>query len=170
MGVAGVAPLATSGRRYHRHQGRRVLARPTAEPGDRGGSFSDDVPFRVTQDLLRAYPNLAGIFGITSVALPGAAEAIRQSGYAGKVAVTGLSTPNSMRQYVEDGTVRTFLLWSPVDLGYLTVHAAKKLIDDGALPAMFEAGRLGTIEVRDREVLLGPPIRFTKDNIDGFDF
>jgi rhamnose ABC transporter rhamnose-binding protein len=126
--------------------------------------------FQVTQDLLKAYPNLEGIFGITSVALPGAAEAVRQSGYAGKVAVTGLSTPNSMRQYVEDGTVKTFLLWSPVDLGYLTVYAAKKLVDDGELPERFEAGRLGTIEVMEREVLLGPPIRFTKDNIGDFDF
>lgn len=145
------------------YPGMRIV---TVKPSEE----DQQLAFQVTQDLLKAYPGLKGIFGITSVALPGAAEAIRQSGYAGKVAVTGLSTPNSMQQYIEDGTVKTFLLWSPVDLGYLTVYAAKRLIDDGELPATFEAGRLGTVEVKDREVLLGPPIRFTKENIGEFDF
>jgi len=126
--------------------------------------------FQVAQDLLKAYPDLAGIFAITSVALPGAAEALRQSGAARRVALTGLATPNSMRQYVKDGTVQTVLLWNPVDLGYLTVHAAARLVADGSLPAELTAGRLGQVEVRDREVLLGPPLQFTRANIDDFDF
>jgi len=75
-----------------------------------------------------------------------------------------------MRQYVKDGTVGTVLLWSPVDLGYLTVHAARTLIATGSLPAELEAGRLGRVQVRDREVLLGPPMRFTRENIDEYDF
>jgi hypothetical protein len=33
-----------------------------------------------------------------------------------------------------------------------------------------EAGRLGRIEVRGDQVLLGKPFVFTKDNIDEFDF
>ena len=126
--------------------------------------------FQVAQDLLKAYPLLKGIFGITSVALPGAARAVRESGYGGKVAVTGLSTPNSMREYVKDGTVKTVLLWNPVDLGYLTVYAAKKFLDEGKLPEEFAAGRLGTVQVKGQEVLLGPPMQFTESNIDGFDF
>ena len=73
--------------------------------------------FSVTQDLLKTYPELVGVFGITSVSLPGAAEAVRQAGKSGEIAVTGLSTPNQMKQYVQDGTVKEFALWSPVDLG-----------------------------------------------------
>jgi rhamnose transport system substrate-binding protein len=126
--------------------------------------------FQVAQDLLKAYPNLKGIWGITSVAFPGAARAVRESGYAGKVAVTGLSTPGAMREYVKDGTVKTVLLWNPVDLGYLTVYAAKKLLDTDRLPAEFEAGRLGKVQVKGNEILLGPPMRFTQTNIDDFDF
>ena len=75
-----------------------------------------------------------------------------------------------MREYVKDGTVKTVLLWNPVDLGYLTVYAAKKLHDEGALPLEFEAGRLGTIKRNGQEILLGPPMRFTKENIDKFNF
>lgn len=128
------------------------------------------IAFQVAQDLIKAYPNLKGIWGITSVAFPGAARAVRESGYAGKIAVVGLSTPSSMREYVKDGTVKTVLLWNPVDLGYLTVYAAKKLHDEGALPLEFEAGRLGTIKRNGQEILLGPPMRFTKENIDKFNF
>ena len=89
-----------------------------------------------------------------------------------KVVVTGLGLPNTMRTYVKDGTVDTFILWNPVDLGYLTVHAAK-LIHEGKLkPGMvgFEAGRLGKIQVRGDEILLGPPKEFNAENIDDFDF
>jgi rhamnose ABC transporter rhamnose-binding protein len=125
--------------------------------------------FQVAQDLIKAYPSLKGIWGITSVAFPGVARAVRESGYAGKIAVTGLSTPNSMREYVKDGTVKTVLLWNPVDLGYLTVYAARKFLDEGSLPQEFIAGRLGKVQVRGKkEILLGPPMRFTKNNIDAF--
>jgi ABC-type sugar transport system substrate-binding protein len=126
--------------------------------------------FQVTQDLLKAHPALKGIFGITTVAAPGAAEAVRQSGRSGEVAVIGVSTPNQMRPYVEDGTVKEFVLWNPVDLGYLTVHAGKLLRDTGELPPTFPAGRLGEISVTDTEVLLGPPVRFHEGNIADFDF
>ena len=126
--------------------------------------------FQVSQDLIKAYPNLKGIFGITSISLPGAAQAVRDSGYSGKIAVTGLTTPNSLRQYVKDGTVKTFLLWNPVDLGYLTVYAAKKLHDGGKLPEQFVAGRLGKVRADGSAILMGPPLHFTKENIDQFDF
>jgi rhamnose transport system permease protein len=33
-----------------------------------------------------------------------------------------------------------------------------------------QAGRLGTLEIRGSEIILGPPLMFTKANIDRFDF
>ncbi len=126
---------------------------------------------QMTQDLLKAYPDLKGIFAITSVAFPGAAQAVKQAGAAGKVAVVGLSTPKSMKQYVDDGTVKTVILWSPVDLGYLTVMAAHAL-ESGAdkAPATLSAGRLGDVQVSGTQILLGSPMKFNKDNIGQFDF
>jgi ferredoxin len=96
----------------------------------------------------------------------------RQAGKSGKVAVVGLGTPNMMKEYVDRGVVKTVILWSPVDLGYLTIqvaHAAKK----GDLKkgdTTFKAGRLGEVEVRGDEVLLGKPMLFTKENIGNFKF
>src|SRR5262249_7160507 len=80
-----------------------------------------------TRTLLKAYPDLKGIWGLSSVAFPGAAEAIRQSGKSGQVKVTGLSTPNPMKPYVKDGTVSSVVLWDTRDLGYLTIRVAEAL-------------------------------------------
>lgn len=148
-----------------RYQKMKLL---TVKPSEE----SLELAFKVTMDILKAYPQVKGIFGISSVAFPGAAEAVRQAGKKGKVAVVGLSTPKSMREYVHDGTVKTVILWNPVDLGYLTVYTAKALCD-GTLKRgskSITAGRLGKREVRGDEVLLGPPMKFTKANIDEYDF
>jgi ABC-type sugar transport system substrate-binding protein len=125
-----------------------------------------------SRDMIQANPDLKAIIGLTSVALPAVAEAVESQGKSGQIKVTGLSTPNAMRKFIKDGTVRTVVLWKPIDLGYLTVHVADLLMKgqmkgDGKIPA----GRLGQVQVRDGfEVLLGPPMKFTRENIDEFDF
>jgi ABC-type sugar transport system substrate-binding protein len=121
--------------------------------------------------LIETTPDLKGIIGLTSVAVPAAAEAVRQKEKKGIIKVTGVSTPKDMRDYVTDGTVKTFILWNPIDLGYLTVRVAA-LARDGQMPetGTIDAGRLGKIEVKQGEVLLGKPMRFTRDNIDQFGF
>jgi rhamnose transport system substrate-binding protein len=128
--------------------------------------------FQVTQDLLKAYPKLLGILAISSVAFPGAAEAIQQAGQAGKVQVLGLSTPNDMRRYVTDGTVRSVVLWNTEDLGYLTIRVAAALAR-GELTSEsshFEAGRLGQREIQGDHILLGDILVFRQDNIDQYQF
>jgi len=127
---------------------------------------------QVTQDVLTAYDDLDGIFAITSVAFPGAATALEKSGRAGKVALTGLSSPKTMRKWVDNGTVKTVVLWNPVDLGYLTIYAAKALCAGTLKPGatQVEAGRLGTKPVEGDRVVLGEPMLFTKENIGKFDF
>jgi rhamnose transport system substrate-binding protein len=121
--------------------------------------------------MIRAHDDLKGIIGLTSVAVPAAAEAVRQLKKKGEIKVTGVSTPKDMKDYVHDGTVNIVILWNPVDLGYLTVHVCK-LLHDGKMPenGVIKAGRLGEIQVTNREVLLGKPIRFTRENIDNYDF
>jgi rhamnose transport system substrate-binding protein len=128
--------------------------------------------FSVTQDLMKVYPNLKGVFAISSVAFPGAAEAVKQADKSGQVLVTGLATPNDMRAYVKDGTVHSVILWNTKDLGYLTVYAAKALVDGDLKPGatVLKAGRLGERKVEGDQVMLGGTLTFTKENIDNFDF
>jgi rhamnose transport system substrate-binding protein len=140
----------------------------SVEPGEEDLQLGIDI----TKNYLRANPDTAGVFGITSVALPGAAEAVQQIGRAGEVPVTGLSTPNEMKPYIESGAVKEFVLWNPVDLGYLAVYVANAQVE-GNLPksGTFKAGRLGEVKLlAEDEVLLGPPIVFSKENIGQYDF
>ena len=131
-----------------------------------------NLAFQVTQDLIKTYPDLKGVFGISSVAFPGAAEAVKQAGKSGQVLVTGLSTPNAMKAYVQDGTVKSVILWNTQDLGYLTVYAAEAVATGRLKPGMtsFKAGRLGEKKIIGDNILLGGILVFNKGNIGKYDF
>jgi rhamnose transport system substrate-binding protein len=128
--------------------------------------------FQRTQDILKAYPEVQGIWGISSVAFPGAADAVHQAGKSGKVAVVGLSTPQTMAQFVKNGTVKTVILWNPVDLGYLTIRVARAVAKGELKPGAttIHAGRLGEKPIHGDQVMLGEPMKFTKENIDQYKF
>ncbi len=133
--------------------------------GDRDRAFAE------TQTVLKVYPNVKVIMAIAAPAVPGAAEAVQQSGRK-DVKVTGLSLPNMNKPYVKAGVVESVVLWNTIDLGYLTVYAANAL-STGQLKRSdkaINAGRLGEIEVVDGEVRLGAPFIFNKENIDRFNF
>ncbi len=156
-----------------KHMKKRLKGYPKLELVAIKPSAEDQrLAFQVTQDLMKAYPNLKGILAISSVAFPGAAEAIKQAGKSGQIALTGLSSPNVMREYVKDGTVKSVILWNTEDLGYLTIYSAEALAT-GKLKAgdtSLEAGRLGQKKIQDKNILLGDILVFTKDNIDDYDF
>ncbi|WP_246159544.1 rhamnose ABC transporter substrate-binding protein [Nocardioides antri] len=138
------------------------------------GDDDDQKSFDQTAALLQAHPDLKGIISPTTVGIAAAARYLSDSEHKGKVALTGLGTPNQMREYVENGTVEAFALWNPEDLGYLAMYATKALVDgdiEGEEGDTFEAGDLGEYTVgADGEVLLGDPYVFNKDNIGDFDF
>jgi len=138
------------------------------------GNDEDQKSFTETQGLLQAYPDLKGIISPTSVGIAAAARYISSSPYKGKVALTGLGTPNQLRQFVKDGTIKEFELWNPADVGYLAAYAAAQLASgniQGKEGETFAAGKLGTRTVgKDGVVLLGPPTVFNADNIDKFNF
>lgn len=122
--------------------------------------------------LLSAYPNLKLIASITSLGVPGAAEAIKQAGKAGKVKNIGLGLPNENKRYVMEGVTETVILWKTEDLGYLTVQAAVRAVGGELKPGdkSMTAGKLGTVEIQGDNIMLGKPFTFNKDNIGQFDF
>jgi rhamnose transport system substrate-binding protein len=138
------------------------------------GDDDDQTSFDKTAALLTTYPNLKGIISPTTVGIAAAARYLQTSDFKGKVALTGLGTPNQMRDYVTDGTVTAFALWNPADLGYLAAYAAKALIEGditGAEGDEFDGGKLGKYTVGENgTVLLGDPYTFNADNIADFNF
>jgi rhamnose transport system substrate-binding protein len=138
------------------------------------GNDKDQESFDKTAALLQSHPNLKGIIAPTTVGIAAAARYLSTSKAKGKVALTGLGTPNQMREYVKNGTVKEFALWNPHDLGYLAAYATKSLITGeikGNEGDKFTAGNLGEYTVGpDKTVVLGDPFKFNKENIDQFDF
>jgi rhamnose transport system substrate-binding protein len=133
--------------------------------GDRDRAFAE------TQTVLKVHPSVKLIMAIAAPAVPGAAEAVKQSGRT-DVKVTGLSLPNMCRPYIKSGVIESIVLWNTMDLGALAVRTAEAL-SRGQLKAgdtTLEAGRLGKVTVVGDEVRLGAPFVFNKRNIDQFNF
>lgn len=141
------------------------LAAIQPSDGDRDRAFAE------TQNVMKVHPNVKLIMGVAAPAVPGAAEAVKQSGRQ-DVKVIGLSIPSLCKSYVHDGVIESFVLWNTLDLGYLTVYAANEL-SAGKLKLgdkEINAGRLKKIEVKESDVMLGAPFIFNKSNVDRFDF
>lgn len=120
--------------------------------------------------LMEKYPDLEGIIGTSSVALPAAAKALKDRRQTGTIHAVGLSTPNLMREYLKTGTVKNATLWSPKRLGYLTIVLAVNMLD-GQYPANGQVVRnVGEIRVKGDSVVMGEPLDFTKDNVDEYVF
>jgi rhamnose transport system substrate-binding protein len=138
------------------------------------GDDDDTKSYSEAQALMRTYPELKVIIAPTTVGIAASARAVQDAGAVGKVFVTGLGTPNQMREYVKSGASPQFALWNPSDLGYLAIHTLHAIASGqitGAPGDSFSAGKLGEYTIADDStVLLGEPTVFDADNIDDFDF
>lgn len=124
--------------------------------------------------LLTRFPDLRGIISPTTVGVAACAQAIETAGKAKDIAVTGLGTPNQMRRFVENGTVKAFALWSPYDEGYLAGYIGSQIAAGKLSPAAgvkFDVPGMGQREFREHNVVItGPPVVFTKANIEQYHF
>lgn len=151
-------------KRLEKHPGLKLA---TIRPSD----DDRDKAFAETQTIMRVFPSVKLVMAISAPAVPGAAEAVRQAGRK-DVSVIGLSLPNINKPYVHSGVVQTVVLWDTRNLGYLTVYAGALLAEEklAATDRSITAGRLGVLDIRGTEIVLGAPLMFTRNNIDRFDF
>jgi len=140
--------------------------------------YGDDQPEKSTTEmeaLLANYPDLVGVIAPTTVGIAAAAQVVQSRGIADKVHVTGLGLPSEMRDFVKDGTVSAFQLWSPYNEGWLAVHFATGVLDGSIkneVGATFEVPNLGTIKIDDLNAMntQAELTTFDVNNIDEFDF
>ena len=104
--------------------------------------------FDEANTVMNADPDVKLIMAICTPAVPGAAEAVKQSGRT-DVKVIGLGLPNDNKRYVHEGITDCVILWNTMDLGYLTVTAAAAL-------------KTGTLEAG-RNAARGRPARHDRD-------
>jgi len=138
------------------------------------GDDDDTKSYNEAQGLFKKYPDLKVIIAPTTVGIAASARAVQDAKLVGKVLVTGLGTPNQMRDYVKSGAAPQFALWNPSDLGYLAIYTLDAIATGkikGQPGDKFKAGKLGDYTVNpDGTVLLGLPFVYNKDNIDKFNW
>lgn len=125
--------------------------------------------------IIQAFPDIKVIVGMNSTSAPGVAEAVELAGKVGQIWATGITVPSMMKEHMKKGSVKKFVLWDPENLGYLTVWAAKYLLDGKKFPAEkpIKVPGISTNPVYypdTKELVLGPPLIFTPENIDKYDF
>lgn len=132
-----------------------------------------EVALEEAQNLMTAFPEIAGLVGVPSTAVPGVAQAVQNAGKAGEVAVIGYGSPNTARPFVESGVMENTVLWDVEELGYLTVWAIDQQLQGNEFQPTNEVPGLDRPIEYDEEtqtLLLGPPVIYDESNIDDFDF
>ena len=137
-------------------------------------AYGDD-DYRISYDqtisLLKADPDIKVICGLSTVAMQGAAQALRDTG--SSVKLIGLGLPSEMSDYVgEDKEVPCFFMWNPIHLGRITAYVSMALrtgLVDGDEGEQFkvEDNIFTVTKAADEgtEVIVGEPLRFDSANI-----
>lgn len=140
---------------------------------------------QVGQSIINTYPDIDAVLCPDSTALPAMAQAAENLGKAGKIQITGFSTPSSMKNYVKDGTVNQFGLWDVKEMGGIAVYvsywlASGHTLNVGDSVNVPGVGKLTvqpntiqgyTYTAKDSGIILMPErVVFTKDNIDNYNF
>ena len=138
------------------------------------GDDEDQKSFDQTAALLQSHPNLKGIVSPTTVGIAATARYLSTSEYKGKVQLTGLGFPSQLKEFLKNGTMKSFALWDVEKLGYLAAYAGAALASgqiSGTEGQTFKAGTLGEFKIGpNATVLLGEPTVFTAENVDKYNF
>jgi AI-2 transport system substrate-binding protein len=143
-----------------------------------------DKAVQVAEALINANPDLDAIICPDANALPGTAQALENLNRT-DITVVGFSTPNVMREYIKNGTIKRFGLWDVTKQGELSVAIAAEVLGGNVLNVgdTVDVEGIGTVEVSPNSVqgyeyeadgngIIVMPERtvFTAENIDDFDF
>jgi len=128
---------------------------------------------QMATDLMNAHPDLTGLVGECTSSAPGVAQAVRDAGKIGKVFTVGLGTPQSMKDYLADGSSSASILWDVQNLGYLTAWAGEQLALGKTIAATNNvSAKLPAVKytAADKMLLLGPALAITKENVGQFNY
>jgi rhamnose transport system substrate-binding protein len=139
--------------------------------------YGDDQPENRPPRWKRCFPTTRpkGVIAPTTVALQRRRRSCSSAAIADQVKVTGLGLPSEMRDFVKDGTVKAFQLWSPYNEGWLGRHFAVGLKNGtikNEVGQTFEVPNLGTITIGPKNVMntQAELTKFDANNIDEFNF
>lgn len=150
------------------------------------GEGNEQKSLQIGESIIDSYPNLTAVIAPDSTALPAMAQAAENKGLnADDLIITGFASPNSMRGFIENGTIVNHGLWDVQEQGALAVYIAYYLAQGNKLEVgdTLDVPTLGEIkaepntiqgydyEANDSGIIVLPErIVFTKDNTNDYDF
>lgn len=119
---------------------------------------SQDLAYSTTQDLLKTYPDLKGILGMSTPTGPGCGLAIQDLGLQDQVSLVANAMEDDVQSVLADGSLDCGCLWDCHDLGYLTVCVANAILNGQKIESGATIEGWDTpLEVLDeKSVILGP--------------
>ncbi|MEA5014352.1 MAG: substrate-binding domain-containing protein [Candidatus Limiplasma sp.] len=140
-------------------------------------TWSDDdaeVAYQNAENLIMANPELDAIIGISGYEPHSAAGAVKDAvgqGIVeqGQIYITGLTLPDVIRQYVEDGTVASVYVTEPAFLAYTATYVAYQMVKGET----FQPGDVITVDgldgvqatVNDDKTIYFGLVQLTAENI-----
>lgn len=140
--------------------------------------YSDDIRDKAIEQakaLLISYPNLKGIIGTTSTAMPAAGMVIQDQGLVGQIKITGSGLPSESAEYIRSGAIDEIFLWDVTDLGIFMALVTRALVTGELTGAVGETIDMSDYELpvyeieKENQLIFGEIYLINKDNIDDWD-
>ncbi|MFA7371344.1 MAG: ABC transporter substrate-binding protein [Sphaerochaetaceae bacterium] len=103
-----------------------------------GGEHEESANLMV--DLVRANPNLDGVYASNEGAAVGAGIGAKEAGVAGKMTIIGFDSGAQQIAFLEDGTIRGFVSQDPVQIGYLGVKVLYDVLQGKTVDKEIDTG------------------------------
>lgn len=94
----------------------------------------------VTENILTAHPDLAGIYAANEPGAIGAAQALVGRGLAGKVKIVAFDAAPNEIAALESGTIQALVVQNPFLMGYLGVKAAVETLEGKRVEKRIDTG------------------------------
>ncbi len=132
-----------------------------------GADFIDESE-RVTQDILKAHPNVTGIMSMGSNGPIGAGNVLKKRNLAGKIALVGTTIPSQAKAHIMAGVIREGFLWSPKEAGLAMTSVARLALDGAKFESGMDVPGLGkaTIDSVNNVVMVDRILAINKKTID----
>lgn len=133
---------------------------------------TQETAYKKTVEILKANPEIDGIFGTSMIDIPGAAQAVEEAGLSGKVKLCGTSLVSVAGKYLEDGTIDTIFFWDPASAGYAMCALAVKLLNGEEVGEGLDLGIDGyrSLKLEGNTFIGNAWVDVTKDNMADYDF
>ena len=109
------------------HSGIKLIASQPA-------NCERNLAYNVTQNILQAHSNLDAIFAVNNVMTLGCSEAVKQSGFKGKIKIVGFDGDKEIYSAINKGDILGSVIQFPRIIGKTAIDSAIKVINNKTIP------------------------------------